>query len=371
MNYCQNCGAKLNPQAKFCPQCGTAITQPTSTSANKQKLSHHLKTESASVWNTATSMLNQYTGEAGPVKVNLKNLFSQVFQKHTQKEAEEIFIAGTATTTPDLSETSSEWGKPWLFSRILMFFGISFILLLYLASDLGNVNAIPGVILMGAFAVPFSALVFFFEMNAYRNISFYEILKVFFLGGILALLVTVLLYSFVTFSAEDQVYGIMTWTDTLSVGIVEEVGKLIIVVYFVSRKNYRYILNGILIGAAVGGGFAAFETAGYIYNAGNQLVSVALLRAATAIGGHVVWAAITGGALVMVKKDQKFQYHQLIEPSFLVFFGLAIAMHALWDKGISLLGSPLVTYLILIVVAWVIVFVLINAGLKQVAHVKG
>lgn len=55
-------------------------------------------------------------------------------------------------------------------------------LLVYIAADMGNSNAIPGVIMIGAFTVPFSALVFFFEMNTYRNISFYEVLKVFFLG---------------------------------------------------------------------------------------------------------------------------------------------------------------------------------------------
>ncbi len=55
-------------------------------------------------------------------------------------------------------------------------------LLVYIAADMDNSNAIPGVIMIGAFTVPFSALVFFFEMNTYRNISFYEVLKVFFLG---------------------------------------------------------------------------------------------------------------------------------------------------------------------------------------------
>lgn len=378
MNFCVYCGAKLTAQSNFCPKCGRPVKQVTGMSNSiseirveqKAAVSNQKVPESSSLWESATTVLNQYTGESGPVNINLKNLFSEVFKRHSQNEAEKIFIAGTATTTPQVSKISSEWGHPWLFSRILIFFGSIFILLVYIATDMGNNYALPGIILTGAFTVPFSALVFFFEMNAYRNISFYEVLKIFFLGGALSIFISVFLYQFVSFSVQDQAYGVMTWSDTISVGLVEELGKLLIVIYFVRRKNYQYILNGILIGAAVGSGFAAFETAGYIYASGNQLINVALLRAATAIGGHVVWATISGGALVMVKRSQKFNYHQLLTPNFLVFLGLAIILHAVWDKGINLMGSWIITFITLIAIAWIIVFVLINAGLKQVSRIK-
>lgn len=378
INFCVNCGERLTTQSNFCPKCGKPIKQLKSVSNNasgmqltqREPALNQKAAEHSSIWQSATTALNHYTGETGPVNINLKNLFSEVFKRHSQNEAEKIFIAGTVTTTPTVSEISADWGRPWLFSRILMFFGAIFMLLVYIAADMGNSNAIPGVIMTGAFTVPFSALVFFFEMNTYRNISFYEVLKVFFLGGALSLFVTLFLYQFVSFSVQNQVYGMMTWSDTISVGIVEELGKLFIVIYFVRRRNYQYILNGILIGAAVGGGFAAFETAGYIYNSGNLLLQTAILRAAIAIGGHVVWAAISGGALVMVKKSERFNYHQLLIPNFWVFLGSVIVLHALWDKGIELMGSLMITYITLIVVAWLIAFVLINAGLKQVSRIK-
>lgn len=371
MQFCLNCGYKLNPDTKFCPNCGTNIIftnreddNPTTEAVNILKS----KVKSKSLFKTTTSALNKYTGDNRPVEINLKNLFSQVFQKHTQSEAEEIFIFGTDKTTPQLSDVSAKWGRPWLFSRVFLLLIVSFFMLLYMATTYGNSNAIPGMILTGAFAVPFSVLVFFFEMNSYKNISFYEILKIFFLGGVLSLFVTMYLYQFITFSSQEQLFGTMNWTDAMSVGIVEELGKLLIVVYFVRQKNYSYILNGILIGASVGAGFAAFETAGYIYNAGGQLLEVALLRAITAIGGHVVWTAISGSALVMVKGNNKFKSKQLFSPNFLVFFGLVILLHAFWDKGFFLLGSQLVVLFILIIVAWVIVLVMINAGLREVGQ---
>ena len=38
-----------------------------------------------------------------------------------------------------------------------------------------NALMLPGIMLLGAFATPFATLVFFYEMNAPRNISFLEI----------------------------------------------------------------------------------------------------------------------------------------------------------------------------------------------------
>lgn len=190
INFCVNCGERLTTQSNFCPKCGKPIKQIKSVSNNASGMRltqrgpalNQKAAEHSSIWQSATTALNHYTGETGPVNINLKNLFSEVFKRHSQNEAEEIFIAGTVTTTPTVSEVSADWGRPWLFSRILMFFGAIFMLLVYIAADMDNSNAIPGVIMIGAFTVPFSALVFFFEMNTYRNISFYEVLKVFFLG---------------------------------------------------------------------------------------------------------------------------------------------------------------------------------------------
>src|SRR5207244_7482217 len=52
----------------------------------------------------------------------------------------------------------------------------------------------------------------------------------------------------------------------LSPGIIEEVAKLATVVLVVRQATrYKYILNGMLFGAAVGVGFAVFESAGYAF----------------------------------------------------------------------------------------------------------
>ncbi|WP_024748047.1 PrsW family glutamic-type intramembrane protease [Levilactobacillus namurensis] len=393
MKYCPNCGHPVAPTAKFCPACGHALPaaqqatssigtsanatgEPTGTASNQSASAQSQpgtqvppRQHRESLYDNATSRLSHYTGEDGAVKVNLAAMFSQVLRHHSKSEAESIFIAGTETTTPTLDQISGDWAKPWLFSRILLGFLIAFVALLYMLVGLRNPNAIPGLILVGAFAVPFSGLVFFFEANAFKDVSLFEVVKIFFIGGIFSLIVTLFLYEFVSFSQTSQLTGMLTLGDSLSIGIVEELGKLLITSYFISRLNVQHILDGLLIGAAVGAGFAAFETAGYIYRAGGQLVDVAIIRGWSAVGGHLVWAAIAGGAIMVVKRTKPFQVSQLLDTRFLVFFLLAILFHAAWDWDIGLIG-PYFKLLVLIVLAWIVVFVLMNAGLKEIGHLQ-
>ena len=55
------------------------------------------------------------------------------------------------------------------------------------------------------------------------------------------------------------------------VGIVEEIGKVGICAYFISKhKGKLYLLNGIVYGGAVGAGFAVFESVGYALTWGIQ-----------------------------------------------------------------------------------------------------
>src|SRR5690606_38964545 len=84
------------------------------------------------------------------------------------------------------------WPKPWMFVRLLgmstvLFFGF---LVLILRFDGGNL--LPGLIVVGSFAVPLSVLVFFFEVNSPRNVSLYLVIHCLFIGGLISLALTLL-----------------------------------------------------------------------------------------------------------------------------------------------------------------------------------
>ena len=59
--------------------------------------------------------------------------------------------------------------------------GITFLALWVLTNVFGNANAIPGMIFIGALLVPISGLIFFFESNAFKNISIFDVMSMFLL----------------------------------------------------------------------------------------------------------------------------------------------------------------------------------------------
>src|SRR5699024_10012270 len=153
----------------------------------------------------------------------------------------------------------------------------------------------------------------------------------FFVGGAASFPATLILHSI--FPVYD-----LTFSSAIIIGVVEEVGKLAIIIYFINKINPKYILNGLLIGAAIGAGFAAFESTGYAFAAdffGSQsMISVTLLCAWTGIGTHTIWSAIAGAALVLVKGRYEITINQIFSWTFLRLFIVSMALHAAWDMPI-------------------------------------
>lgn len=386
---CPKCHKVVNVDDKFCINCGHSLQQTLSNS-NDNIASHtysntkpeienetadhiRLTEEAKHLFNNTTKSIGRLAGNDESLKLNLRDMFSEVFKSHTKDEADDVFIAGTKRTTPHINEVSEEWGRPWVFSRVFLALGITFLALWILTNIFDNANAIPGMI----FIVPISGLIFFFESNAFKNISIFDVMRMFFIGGVLSLISTMILYQFVTFSTESQYYGIMTITDAFIVGFVEELGKATVVILFINYLKTNKILNGLLIGAAVGAGFAVFESAGYIFRFGfnlfdgaNNITEITIQRGWTALGSHLVWAAIVGAAAVIVKETKHFEWANIIDKRFIFFFFVAVTLHGIWDTEITLLSSGYLKYILLIMIAWLFIFILMKAGLTQVNQLR-
>ena len=165
-----------------------------------------------------------------------------------------------------------------------------------------------------------------------------------------------------------------TYTGALLIGLVEEVAKAVIVAVFLFKsKKSNYILDGLLIGAAVGAGFAAFETAGYILkfglNSGLQaMLEIIKLRGFLAPGGHVAWAAIEGAALMYVKGFDKLDKKHLNDKRFLLICLIPVVLHGIWDMPIE--APYYLIQIIMTVLAWLVIVYFINLGLKQIDDAK-
>ncbi|SDW40624.1 Membrane proteinase PrsW, cleaves anti-sigma factor RsiW, M82 family [Marinococcus luteus] len=331
----------------------------------------HPGDQARSAFIRASTRINQYVGEEGSADFHLKSLFSDVFKRHTREEAELVFISGTSLTTPNEQEIPLSWPKPWLFSRVLLVLVITYLILYGCTLFFGSVLTIPGMIAIGSFAAPFALVVFFYELNAPRNISMLRVLQMFFVGGVASIFVTLILYSFIPI-------GEIGFFSAIVIGVVEEVGKLIIIAYLIKKTQVKYILNGLLIGAVVGAGFAAFESAGYALSFGLQygtgvMIDVIFERGWLSIGGHVVWGAIIGAALLLVKRGGPLQKKHLTDRQFLKIFIIPVLLHAVWDMPIALFPDTRIVQLILIAVAWYLILTMIQAGLRQIAalHTSG
>ena len=386
MKYCTNCGTQLEDDVRFCPKCGTQSAKEAVNHAkadvNDAAQSDKQSSEKNESWfDRLTRGINEFAGGGkNAVRPPLKTIFGGVFEKHSKEDSEKIFICGTSTTTPVLGEDGKAWPKTWLWSRILLAFVAAFVLLHLCCASFDNLNAYPGIMVIGAFMVPLAILVFFFELNTPQNISFFNVIKYFLIGGCASLVVTLLIFSFLDGSRNE-------WVGALVTGIVEEVAKLAVVAFIIwNNKNAKYGLNGLLIGAAVGAGFAAFESAGYAFrncleallstlsftSAYDAMVDNIFLRAFLAPGGHVIWAAMSGYALMLVKGKKQLTMGFLNSGAFWKIFWIPIALHAIWDMPITFgntMVGALIPRIILVLFGWVVTFVFIGNSLSQIGSI--
>jgi RsiW-degrading membrane proteinase PrsW (M82 family) len=175
-----------------------------------------------------------------------------------------------------------------------------------------NTNLVPTIILLGSFLVPFTVVLFVIE-RVTGTVSTMQLVTAFFVGGILGVLGASLLES-------DLRQGALVY---VVVGFVEEFVKGVLLV---------------VVGATVGAGFAAFESAGYAFNAaitarGIDLVSLLqteVIRAILSPVGHVLWTAILGAVLFGASHGRpRFRWTWTV----LVTYVVVSLLHGLYDSN--------------------------------------
>lgn len=352
LQTCPECGAKLKGDETNCPECGYPINKKNAT-------------------NIITENLDKITGAKSESYVKFKDLFKNTFKKHTEEELDEVFVCGSDKTTPKVEDINPKQASAWVYFKILLFFLIAYIPTRIGFITYGNDNFLPIMIMLAAFAVPVTILIFFFEINLFRNIPFYKVIKYFILGGSLSLILAILYFSLPYFETNATT---QTLTGALMIGLIEEAAKAVIVAIFLFKsKKSQYILNGLLVGAAVGAGFAAFETAGYILRYGmsggvQTMLEIIKLRGFLAPGGHVAWAAIEGAALMYVKGFDKLDKKHINDKRFLLICLIPVVLHGIWDMPIEL--PYYLVQIAMTIIAWIVIIYFINLGLKQIDEAK-
>jgi RsiW-degrading membrane proteinase PrsW (M82 family) len=184
----------------------------------------------------------------------------------------------------------------------------------------------------GSFVVPVTAVVWIFEQGADSALTPQRVVVAFLAGGGLSMLLAVLVENWLLASGGMR---------SASVGLIEEVAKASMLVIFAAGQSRFGTRSGVLLGAAIGFGYAALESSGYALNAFNGLLGPAGLgsglgymfhieaeRAIFAPVLHGLWTAFLGGVIVRPASRTR---HVRAVPVMIGALLLVVALHASWD----------------------------------------
>ncbi|WP_372351378.1 PrsW family intramembrane metalloprotease [Streptomyces sp. KL116D] len=191
-----------------------------------------------------------------------------------------------------------------------------------------NTTLLPTLIMLGSFLVPATFVLWAYERHG-RDLGVNLILGCFLIGGILGVLGASVMEYYLVHPSVWMFVG---------VGLIEEAVKLLALMYVLHRHPRVHGLRaGLVLGATVGFGFAAFESAGYAFNAAvtmkgidlRSLLETEVLRGLLAPFGHGLWTAIAGAVLLSFRRPNgRFRF---TGPVALTYLGVSL-LHALWDS---------------------------------------
>jgi len=240
-----------------------------------------------------------------------------------QPAADAISPATTAGSTTRRPPTGPSWVRIFVVGLVLW----SATVLVTFATE--NSNLIPTIILLGSFLTPITFVAYAFG-RVDQVITAQRIFSAFVYGGLLGVLGASILES--AFLRQPSVLAYV------GVGLIEE-GVKLAALWWLARRLPRYTMRGgMVLGAAVGFGFAAFESAGYAFNALFtrtglslwNLLETEVLRGILTPVGHGLWTAILGGALFAAAA----RYGQpRLTGAVLGWYALVVLLHALWDAS--------------------------------------
>lgn len=296
-------------------------------------------------------------------------IFSEMTKNHSEEQKDRVLVSGCKTYMPSESRMLKEWQKPFLFFRfgVIGFIFVAILAILNIYS--GAVAFYPMYMVSSAFVVPVTILILIWEMNVPRNISIIQLFKYVMYAGMISI--------FLTFVFR----GIFLMTGDLpgwiTAPIPEELGKFVMVYLIVKKLDCKYVLNGLLIGCAVGVGFSAQESAGYAFSLWQEGGDISMYlnsitRGIWAVCGHEVWAAAYGAALVFSKKNEPLKMAHVATPQVLGAFFISVAFHTAWNFPLeTLMGNSMIGIaksIALTIASWVIVFRWMRTGLVQIVE---
>ncbi len=206
----------------------------------------------------------------------------------------------------------------------------------------GNPTLVPALLVLGALLVPVVFVVYVDGRNPAFDLPLSVLLSCALLGGVLGAAVASVL-EFDTIQRLGEL-------PTVFIGLIEEAAKLLVPIGVLIFTRYRANpADGLLIGVAVGMGFAVLETLGYgfvtLLATDGDLTNaedVLLLRGALGPAGHAAWTGLAAAALWWAH-TQRWRPRALAAA--VGTFLLAAALHAAWDATNAWYGYLIIGFI--------------------------
>ncbi len=188
---------------------------------------------------------------------------------------------------------------------------------------------VPTVIIIGSFLVPVTLVAFALSRRREGYLTTEEVVLGFLAAGTLGVIATAVMEIYLLPAAAGTFIG---------VGIIEELGKALVLIAVAHRVHERGPRDGMVLGAVVGAGFAAFESAGYALQSMLAhlderpvitILELEAFRALLAPFGHITWTALIGGALFASSRRGRLHLDGRLVATVLG----CITLHALWDQA--------------------------------------
>lgn len=328
-------------------------------------------------------------------QITWKDIFSEYNKKHDKQDFEYAIAAGTALNSASEEYMLQKWRKPWIFYTMLKW-GIALIILLYVVyfglqvTGIGSVVPAIGqmAIIIPPLIAPAVLMVLFWEMNIPRNMSILELFGMWLIGGFASLVIANLFF--------------IVLPDGLPICInapaAEEPAKLIaalLMMAWFSRNKKLYGINGFVIGATVGAGFAGFESVQYAFNSAQsvmtmqgeagQIVQVVqtsmsgsvvysqILRLLLSVGGHVMYCAPYSAEVARNTKNGKITISSILNINVILVFLASSVIHGLWNNDVFEIPGGRVGYymylIVLITLLWILGLKVLRRSLNQVVKI--
>jgi len=227
---------------------------------------------------------------------------------------------------PVIHGAEQEPQKKGLWWRVLLTVLFLYLLGLVILVFTANPNLFPTIVMLGSFMFPAAYVSFFYERRHLSRLTLPTIALSFFYGGLLGVFAASVL--------EPIFIHRLNIFTAFTIGFIEEFVKILGVLVIARRWGHDSELDGLILGAAAGMGFAALESTGYAFTAflesGGSLsatVVVILMRGVLSPLGHGTWTAILVGTMFRESRTGHFHINLKVIGAYIT----VVILHGLWD----------------------------------------